>query len=80
MQSHEGFVRLLPALPKEWSDGSFRGLRARGGFIISAEWKNNRLTAFEVSGEIGGDCEVRYKNSVWKIHIQAGETRRFCVN
>ena len=80
MQSHEGFVRLLPALPDEWSDGSFRGLRARGGFIVSAEWKNRKLAAFEVTGEIGGECEVRYKNSIWKIDIPAGETRRVGVN
>ena len=80
MQSHEGFVRLLPALPDEWSDGSFRGLRARGGFIVSAQWKNRKLAAFEVTGEIGGECEVRYKNSIWKIDIPAGETRRVGVN
>jgi alpha-L-fucosidase 2 len=49
MQSHEGMISLLPALPQELASGSFRGWRARGGVTVSAEWKNGRITRVELT-------------------------------
>lgn len=59
LQSHDGAVHLLPALPSRWSKGSVKGLVARGGFIIGMEWENNRLVRLTVKSERGGNLRLR---------------------
>ena len=44
VQSHNGRVQLLPALPDEWKDGEVRGLRARGGYTVDIAWQGHRMT------------------------------------
>jgi len=59
MQSHEGTIDLLPALPDEWSDGAFKGVCARGAFELNFSWKNKQLTALEVFSKAGQFCRIR---------------------
>ncbi|MEO8222787.1 MAG: glycoside hydrolase N-terminal domain-containing protein [Specibacter sp.] len=47
-QSHTGKIELLPALPADWKDGSFKGLRARGGYELNCTWQNGKVTKVEV--------------------------------
>ena len=54
MQSTPEEIRLLPAAPEQWADGSFTGLRARGGFIVDAKWKNGKVIAASVKSIDGG--------------------------
>ncbi len=54
LQSHGGVVRLLPALPKAWATGSFRGLRARGGIEIDCVWRNAKATAAALRASADG--------------------------
>lgn len=59
MQSHDGFIYILPALPSVWREGKITGLRARGGFEIDLSWKNGKIETLTVKSTIGGNCRLR---------------------
>ena len=58
LQSHDGFVYLLPALPQALSAGRVSGLRARGGFEVAMEWSDNRLSRAVITSLLGGNLRV----------------------
>ncbi len=64
LQSHLGEIHLLPALPSAWSTGSFSGLRARGGFEVSARWADGKLVEATIRSSRGGVANVRVGQQV----------------
>jgi len=59
LQSQDGELSLLPALPDAWKEGVFRGLVARGGFVVDAEWKEGKVIAAVIQPRVDGVCRVR---------------------
>lgn len=65
MQSHDGAIHLLPALPDVWPDGRVTGLRARGGFeIIELKWNNHHVEKVKIRSTLGGNLRIRTANEL----------------
>jgi alpha-L-fucosidase 2 len=73
----EATIDLLPALPKTWPTGSFRGLRARGGFVVDASWKDGRLAEAVIRSLAGNRCRLRYGSQILELKLAKGESFRW---
>ncbi len=64
IQSHEGVINLLPALPTEWADGEFNGVCARGGFELNFKWKDATVSDVEILSKSGANCRINVGREV----------------
>ena len=73
LQSHAGEIHLLPALPKSWSDGEVKGLRARGGYTVDISWKGGTLQSATITPDFSGKTIVCYGDKKKKVTFKAGK-------
>jgi alpha-L-fucosidase 2 len=59
MQSYDGFIYLLPALPDNWQEGHIKGLLARGGFELDIQWSEGAISEVRITSNNGGNCRIR---------------------
>ncbi|MCD8260804.1 MAG: glycoside hydrolase family 95 protein [Bacteroides sp.] len=64
MQSYDGFVYLLPALPSLWQEGEIKGIIARGGFELDLKWEKGKVSRLVVRSKNGGNCRLRSQNQL----------------
>ena len=74
LQSHDGEISLLPALSTDWKDGSVSGLRARGGYEVSMQWKDGKLQSAQIHSLYGTTFKVRYADKTATFSIKPGST------
>jgi alpha-L-fucosidase 2 len=73
LQSHAGEVAILPTLPKGWPTGSFKGLRARGGFEVDVVWKDGSLTEATLKSLLGNELVLRLPGNPTKLTLTRGD-------
>ena len=74
LQSHMGFLHLLPALPDAWKEGSVEGLRARGNFLVNLTWRGGKLAQATVVSQSGEPCKVHYNGKTLNFNTQRGKS------
>lgn len=76
LQSHAGFIHLLPSLPDAWREGSVSGLEARGNFCLDLQWAEGQLREVKVTSRKGGKCILRYGEQQLTLQTRAGQSYR----
>lgn len=69
MQSHNGYIELLPALPQAWKNGYIRGLKARGNFTVDISWSENKLLSYTITHPTIRKVNVMIEGKLQEINI-----------
>lgn len=77
MQSHNGEVHVLPALPEAWASGSIKGIVAKKGFEINMTWELGKLKTLVITSKLGNTLNLRYNDDVKQIATKKGEVLTF---
>lgn len=78
LQSHDGFIEVLPALPSAWQSGSFKGFCTVGGAVIDCVWKDGKVEFLQIYSKTGGTYKIKdNKGKTIEIQLQKGERWKF---
>lgn len=93
LQSHLGEISLLPALPASWKNGSVKGLKARGGYVVDIQWQDYELISARISASRDGVCSLNYQRQLkiqqpdgtvipagFPVQLKAGEVYEITVD
>jgi alpha-L-fucosidase 2 len=72
MQSHQGYIHLLPALPSAWKNGNIKGMQARGGFIIDMSWENGKVSYLKITSLAGQLLRVKVNGEMTEKGLAKG--------
>ncbi len=71
LQSHNGEIALLPALPSIWKNGNINGIKARGNFTIDIQWSDGKLKKAKIHSVLGGNCRIRTNQPVKIVEVRS---------
>ena len=78
LQSHEGFINVLPALPTDWKEGKLHGFKVRGGATVDLEWKDGRATRMTITGGWQPDITIKGPNGLTTLTVKPG--KKYTIN
>ena len=70
LQSHDGYIDLLPAIPDQWAGGNFNGLCVRGGGVVNLKWKDHQIESFEITATVNHNFKIKIPDDVKKIKLE----------
>ena len=79
LQSGNDVIELLPALPQSWKDGSMVGLRTRGAYVVSFQWKDHKVTNVSIKSEKGGHITLKVNQTEMPLTFKLGETKNLLL-
>jgi alpha-L-fucosidase 2 len=71
LQSYDGAIAMLPAIPGEWQNGEVKGLKAKGNFTVDIKWEKGVLSVASVYSALGGNCRIRTKTPVRVVEVRS---------
>jgi len=73
VQSHNGYIELLPAIPTDWQEGEVSGLLARGGFEVAMKWQKGKLVSAQLLSKNGNSCKIKYGKRILNLKTKSGQ-------